>query len=104
MNITNSSGIPISVEFLFAYWVESPSSQKLDRVFLDGVEIWNTSDPDSPSDIPNESNWNGASRIIPNGIVGNLVLRFQDPLQAGNYQVHVVFDIGCRVTGSLTIP
>jgi hypothetical protein len=107
MNITNTSGIPITIEFLFAYWVESPTSQKLDRLFLNGVEIWNISDPDSPSDIPNESNWNGANRTIPDATVGNLMMRFQDPLQPGNYEVHIVFDAAasnCRVTQSLTIP
>lgn len=101
MNITNNSGGPITMERLFAYWVKSPASQKLDRLLLSGTLLWNTSDNDSPSDIPNEGNWiNGANRTILNAETRNFVLRFQNDLQATGYEVHVVFDIGCQVVGT----
>src|SRR5688572_20336460 len=40
MDITNSSGGPIIINRLFAYWVKSPTSQQLARLLLNGVEIW----------------------------------------------------------------
>ena len=101
MNITNNSGGPITINRLFAYWVKSPVSQKLDRVLLSGTLLWNTSDNDSPSDIPDEGNWiNGANRTILNAETRNFVLRFQDDLQPTGYEVYIVFDIGCQVVGT----
>lgn len=101
MNITNNSGGAIIINRLFVHWVKSPTSQKLDRVLLDGFVIWNTSDVDSPSDLPSEGNWvGGANRTIPNAQTLNLVLRFQNALQPTGYDVHIVFDIGCQVTGA----
>jgi hypothetical protein len=101
VDITNNSGGDISAERFFAYWVKLPASQKIDRLLLNGILIWNTSDNDSPSDIPIEGNWiGGADRIIPNGAVENLLIRFQDDLQATGYEIHIVFDIGCQVIGN----
>ena len=99
-NITNGSGGAINIDRFFAYWAKSSASQKLDKLFLNSTEIWNKSDPDSPSDIPSEGAWNGTSRIIPDASSGNLVVQFQEPLQLTGYEVHVVFDSGCQVTGS----
>ena len=36
MDISNSNGGPITIDRLFAYWVKSPPSQKLDQLLLDG--------------------------------------------------------------------
>jgi hypothetical protein len=100
MNITNNSGGSIAIDRLYVIWVKSPSSQKLDQVFLNGVSIWNTSDPDTPSDIPAEGNWkNGVSLTIPVGATQSFLIQFGDALQPSS-QVHIVFDIGCQVTGS----
>jgi hypothetical protein len=101
MNITNNSGGPITIERFFAYWVKTPASQKIDRLLLSGTLLWNTSDNDSPTDIPAESSWiNGASRTILAGETRLFVIRFQDDLQATGYEVHIVFDIGCQVVGT----
>jgi len=104
MDITNNSGSDITINRFFAYWVKSPTSQKIDRLLLNGVVIWNTSDPDSPSDIPTEGNWIGtvADRTILVGNTGNFVIQFQNDLQATGYAVHIVFDApaSCRVTGT----
>lgn len=101
MDITNNSGGAIIISRLFAYWVKQSSSQKLDRILFDGFQIWNTSDVNSPSDIPSEGNWiGGANRTIPNTETHNFILRFQDDLQATGYEVHIVFDIGCQVVGT----
>ena len=103
MDITNASGTTITINRFFAYWVKSPQSQKLDKLFLDTVEIWNKSDPDSPSDIPIEGNWiSAAPPTIPNdGTPHNLVVQFQSPLKLTGYEIHIVFDIGCQVVGTL---
>ena len=106
MDITNTSGSSITLTRFFAYWVELPSAQKIDRLLLNGTVIWNTSDPDSPSDIPTEGNWvNGADLIIPDGTTRNFVIEFSDNLQPTGYEVHIVFDlplspIDCQVIGT----
>jgi len=104
MDITNdiSNGTDIIIDRLFAYWVKSPTSQKIDRLLLNGVVIWNTSDPDSPSDIPTEGNFIGAvaDRTILLGNTGNFVIQFQNDLQTTGYEAHIVFGIGCQVIGA----
>lgn len=110
MSITNNSGTTITIDRLFAHWVQAPSSQKIDRLFLNGSPIWNTSDPNSPSDIPAEGggSWPGVAsdRAIPNANSGNFVIQFQFPLEPGNYEVHIVFNaLGCQVSsGPVTLP
>jgi hypothetical protein len=97
-NITNNGPNPITISRFFAYWVKTPQSQKLDRLILNSNIIWNTSDSNSPSDIPSEGNWIGtASRTISNGATGNFIMRFQNDLQPTGYVIHIAFDIGCQV-------
>jgi hypothetical protein len=101
MDITNNSGGDIFISRLIAYWEKSSPQQKLDRLFLDGVSIWNTSDNFSPSDFPLEGpsgNWPSpdTDRTILTGGTGNLLLQFQENLQLP-YEVYIVFDIGCQV-------
>jgi len=101
MNITNNSGGPITINRLFAYWVKSPTSQKLSKLLLNSIVIWNTSDSMPPSDIPTEGTWkSGTNRTIPNTAVQSFVLQFQNNLQPTGYEVHIVFDIGCQVIGT----
>jgi len=101
MGITNNSGSTITINRFFAHWVESPTSQKIERLFLDSFVIWNTSDPDSPSDIPTEGNWiNGADLTLLSGTTRNLLIQFPNDLQPTGYEVHIVFDIGCQVIGT----
>ena len=105
MDIINSNVTPITIEGFHADWVKIAPSQKLSKLFLGGAEIWNISDNTPPSDIPAEGNWNSANRTIPgNGTVGILIVQFQDPLEPGNYQLQITFDIGCPVTGSFIVP
>ena len=104
MNINNNSGSPIVIDSLFVQWVKLTSSQKLDQLFLNGVSIWNTSDPDAPSNIPAEGGgiWSSSAdqRTIPNGASRNLIINFMEPLEPTGYQVQIVFDVGCPVNGS----
>jgi hypothetical protein len=101
MDITNASGGTITITRFFAYWVKTPISQKLDKLFLNGVEIWNISDVSSPSDIPSEGNWKGGADLtIPDATALNFLVQFQDDLQPAGYEVHIVFNVGCQVTGT----
>ena len=99
--ITNNSGSTITITRFFAYWVKTPKSQKIARLFLAGNVIWNTSDPDTPTDIPTEGNWvpSGDRSILDAG-AKNMLIRFSNDLQATGYEVHIVFDIGCQVIGT----
>jgi hypothetical protein len=100
MSITNSSGGPITINRFFAYWAETPS-QRISQLLLDGALVWNPSDPDSPTDIPLEGDWaNGANLTIPNGATSTLVVLFAQDLEPTGYELHVVFDIGCQVSGA----
>ena len=103
MDITNASGSPITISRFFAYWVEAPSSQRISRLFLNGVVVWNPSDPDSPTDIPTEGNWlSGADLTIPDATTRTFLIEFGDNLQTTGYEVHIVFDfpINCQVVGN----
>jgi hypothetical protein len=101
MDITNNSGVTITMNRFFAYWVKSQPSQKIERLLLDGTVIWNTSDPDSPSDIPTEGNWvNSANLTVSKGFTRTLLIQFPNNLQPTGYEVHIVFDIGCQVIGT----
>ena len=110
MDITNTSGIDITIDRVYTIWVESSPNQKLDQLSLDGnPPIWNTSDPDSPSDLPSEGggSWPGAgsTRTIANATSRNLVILFQELVGAGTYEVHIVFNaIPCQVTRSVNLP
>jgi hypothetical protein len=98
MNITNNSGADITITRFFSNWVDSPSSQKIDRLLLNSSMIWNTSDPAPPSDIPG-GDLSGAT--IPDATIYTFEVIFSDTLQSpGN--LHVVFDTTtpCQVTGS----
>jgi len=101
MDITNSGGVTITINRFFAYWVKSSTSQKIDKLLLNGTEVWNKSDPDSPSDIPTEGNWlGGADLTIPAASARNFLIKFSNNLQPTGYEVHIVFNIGCQVIGT----
>ena len=100
MDITNNSGSIIQITRFYAIWTKSPISQKIDKLFLNGAEIWNKSDPDSPSDFPTEGNWvGGAGPAIPDATLENFVIQFSNDLLQPT-EVHIVFDIGCQIVGT----
>jgi len=101
MDISNNSGGNITIESLYANWVATPSSQRLDRIFLNGISVWNTSDPAPPSNIPDEGNWQSSGNLsIPNGATQSLLIRFGDPLQTTGYEVRITFNNNCYVSGT----
>lgn len=85
--------------------MDPSSSQRLDQLILQGVSIWDTSDPDAPSDIPSEGAWKGplTNRMLPVG-VRTFTIQFGADLEPGDYQVHLVFGTGCQVNQSVTLP
>lgn len=98
MDITNNSGSIIQITRFYAIWTKTPVSQKLDKLFLNGAEIWNKSDPNPPSDFPTDGNWvGGAGPAIPNGITENFVIQFSNDLLQPT-EIHIVFDGSCQVT------
>jgi hypothetical protein len=101
--ITNNSAGDIAINRFFAYWVKTPQSQKLDRLELDADLLWNTSDSDTPSDIPAEGSWrSGVNFTINSTATRTLLVQFQNDLQSTGYEVHIFFDIGgttCKVVG-----
>jgi len=102
MDITNNNVTDMIITRLFAYWLKSSPSQKITKLLLNGVEIWDISDTDSPSDIPTEGDFKGAVglRTILIGTTSNFVIQFQDPLQPTGYEAHIVFGTGCQVKGT----
>jgi len=99
-NITNNSGADINIDGFFAYWVDSPTTQALELLILNGDQIWNKNDNDSPSDFPTEGNWrSGANLTIPNGATRTFLVQFREVLQPTGYDLHIFFDIGCQVSG-----
>lgn len=98
MDITNSNAGMITMNRFFAFWVKSPTSQKIDRLIFNNVLVWNTSDPDSPTDIPLEGNFiSGADLTIPATSTRTLLVQFPNALQPTGYEVHIVFDLKCQV-------
>jgi len=105
MTITNNHGNPVSLTDLHIVWVKVSPSQKLAKVLLNGDVSWNTSDPEPPSDIPTESNWKASAILtIPDAAAWSFAAQFQGPLEAGNYSIDIVLDIGCKVQASFSIP
>jgi len=106
LDITNNNVAVITIDSFFADWVNLSTSQKLDKLLLNGVEIWNKADPNPPSDIPSiDGDWvNGADLTVPGLTSRNLVVRFQNNLEPGSYPVRITFDNGCQVSGSVTLP
>jgi len=84
---------------LYVNWIETPSSQRLDKILINSTLVWNVSDPNAPSDIPTEGNWLTDSPSISGGIT-NFSILFGDDLQTSGYEVRIVFNIGCQVVAS----
>jgi hypothetical protein len=109
MEIDNSTGASITLTRFFTHWVKAPDSQRLDELFLQDVSIWNAEDPNPPSDIPSEGSegtWNGTlpERTLPGPEARTFKILFGEGLQPGLYEVHLVFDIGCQIQGSINLP
>lgn len=100
MTITNSTGSTIRMDSLHVEWVDTPSSQRIDSIILDGVTLWSGNENNPPSDFPSEQSWSGSAsdRDIDPGTV-TLLIQFGDTVTAGN-TVEPTFDIGCSISSS----
>jgi hypothetical protein len=109
MNLVNSVSppSPVSIDSIHLVWVKPSSSPslRLTAILLNGGTIFNATDPNSPSDIPSERDWaSGATLEILDGATVPLVMQFSDVLGSGDQSIAIVFDIGCQVRASVTIP
>jgi hypothetical protein len=101
MDLTNSAG-PATITRFYAIWQKSSPQQQLDKLFLDGLEIWNKSDPNSPSDIPDEGNFLASANLtLADPLPHTFAIQFLQDVQPGTYDVHIVFDNACQVSGTL---
>jgi len=101
MDITNSGG-PATITRFYAIWNKSSSSQLLAKLLLDGLEIWDRSDPNSPSDFPDEGNFIASANLtIADPLPHPFAIQFQENVEPGTYDVHIVFDNTCQVSGTL---
>jgi hypothetical protein len=99
-DVTNAGPLAATLIRLSATWVDDPSSQALRRIELSGLQIFSGTDPDSPSTLPDERNWDGAPadrQFGPNSS-RDLRLEFREPLAPGAYSLTLEFDNGCSVT------
>lgn len=102
MVITNSSGGTIRMDSLVVDWVDSPSEQRVIKVFLDGLEVWSGNENNPPGSWgPSlNHNWSGSASnrdIDPGSVV--LLLEFEETAVAGN-TLQPTFDIGCSISSS----
>jgi hypothetical protein len=106
MSITNSHGTTITIDSLHIVWIKVPGSQQLTLISLQAVPVMNSTDSDSPSDIPSEKSWkSGANLDIPDATTEPLDIQFSGNLAPGDYSINVVvLGLGCQVQDSITIP
>jgi hypothetical protein len=100
MTITNSTGSTIRMDSLRVDWVEF-TNQGVRQVILDGVQIFNGSDPNTPSLFPSERAWDGSASdrdIGPGTVV--LLIQFEETMVVTGNTVEPTFDIGCSVSSS----
>jgi hypothetical protein len=100
MTITNSTGSTIRMDSLRVDWVEF-TNQAVRQVSLDGVQIFNGTDPNTPSLFPSERAWDGSASdrdIGPGTVV--LLIQFEETIVVTGNTVEPTFDIGCSVSSS----
>ncbi len=102
INITNSTGATIRMDGLTVNWIESPISQKLKNVAVDGNQAWNGADNNTPSIFPSEIAWTGlaSTREVSDASTEQLLLNFQDDLAVSGYSIQITFDNGCVLNAS----
>ena len=101
MTITNSTGSTITMDSLRVDWVEF-LGQEVKQVKLDGNDISNADDVNTPSLFPIENAWSGSAsnRDIGPGTVVVLRIKFQEDIVVAGNTLEPTFDIGCSISSS----
>jgi hypothetical protein len=97
ITLQNNTGGPINLQQVNLSWVDSPSSQKLQSVTLDGVVI-STKNLNNPPDSIFQGEWTSPPTINA-GATATLMMQFSHPLASPN-EITIFFDLNCQVKGS----
>jgi hypothetical protein len=104
MMITNSSGGTIRMDSLDVAWIDSPASQRIIKIQLNGVDIFSGNANNAPTNWPADHAWIGSAtdRDIVNGATVPLLIQFEVAFAAPPpaYTLQPTFNIGCYVEGS----
>jgi hypothetical protein len=104
MMITNSSGGTIRMDSLDVAWIDSPASQRIIKIQLNGVDIFSGNANNAPTNWPADHSWSGSAtdRDIANGATVPLLIQFDVAFAAPPpaYTLQPTFNIGCYVEGS----
>jgi hypothetical protein len=102
MTLTNNGGATAAITGILVNWPDTPESQSVTEVQLNGTTIINSTDPLPPSDYPSERPWSGTSGDLELAALDSklLVLSFTEDLQPGGYSITVTFDNGCVLSGN----
>jgi hypothetical protein len=102
MSITNTTGGVITINSIYLIWNKDAPSQKVRKFILNGNDIFSGADPDSPSMLTSELPWSGTltDRQIADSTTAPLLVDFQNDLASTGFEIHIVFDIGCQVSGT----
>ena len=101
-NLANNSNVDIQITSIFVDWVDSPSNQKVDRIKLDGNEIFHQHLETPPSNITSGWNSNASRRILSANSAEILEIDFGTTLVQSGISMTVGFDLGCSVM--ITMP
>jgi len=79
-------------------WVDSPLNQKLDKIKLDGAEIWPGDAETPPTSISSGWHSDGNRRILEGDNIEILEFDFGQNLVTSGISITVVFDLGCSIS------
>jgi hypothetical protein len=104
MMITNSSGGTIRMDSLYVEWSDVPSSQKINTIKLNSVDVFSGNANNDPTTWPDDHSWSGSAsdRDIASGATVELLLQFDTAFASPppTYLLKSTFNIGCYVQGS----
>jgi len=93
--LTNGGATAVTIIGIDLEWTVSGS---LNKIELDGADIWSAGDPSSPANIT--SGWTGVSRLFNPTVSKQLRFHFDNSVGGNNFTVTVHFDNLCDVTKS----
>jgi hypothetical protein len=97
ITLKNQTGGTITIQQLTLNWTDSPASQKLLSVTLDGVTVA-TKILNNPPDTISQGTWDSTPSITA-GTESTLLMQFNDSITSPN-EIDIFFDINCHVKGN----